>query len=104
METRFLRKAQVAARYGVNIRTVERMTIDGRLPAPTHRGRFPLWRESDLDASNRAAAHLPRPPSATAATPTPSPAPQHSDATKNQRRDSRSRRLAEVRSSGRTPP
>jgi hypothetical protein len=61
METRFLRKAQVAARYGVNIRTVERMTIDGRLPAPTHRGRFPLWRESDLDASDRAAAHLPRP-------------------------------------------
>ena len=61
METRFLRKSAVARRYDVNVRTVERMVVDGRLPAPIHRGRIPLWLEAALDASDRAAAHLPRP-------------------------------------------
>jgi predicted DNA-binding transcriptional regulator AlpA len=51
---RFLRKAAVAARYGVNVRTVERMILDGRLPRPHYRGKFPLFDESELDKSDRA--------------------------------------------------
>lgn len=58
---RFLRKGRVAERYGVNIRTVERMVEDERLPRPAYRGRIPLWDEDALDASDRAAALLPRP-------------------------------------------
>jgi hypothetical protein len=63
----FLRKEAVAARYSVHPRTVERMCGDGRLPRPTYRGKFPLWDADDLDASDRAAALLPRPVKATAA-------------------------------------
>jgi predicted DNA-binding transcriptional regulator AlpA len=62
---KFLCKRGVAERYGVNVRTVERMSKDGRLPRPIHRGRFPLWDEAELDASDRAAALLPRPRNAT---------------------------------------
>ena len=61
MATQFLRKAAVAARYEITQRTLERWTKDGRLPCPTYRGRLPLWLESDLDASDRAAAAAPRP-------------------------------------------
>ena len=63
MPKRFLRKQAVADRYGVDIRTVERMIRpeDGRLPPPTYRGRIPLWAEEDLDKSERAAALQPRP-------------------------------------------
>jgi predicted site-specific integrase-resolvase len=55
MSTKFLRKAAVAERYGVNPRTVDRMWRDGRLPAPVYRGKFPLFDEADLDAADRAA-------------------------------------------------
>jgi predicted DNA-binding transcriptional regulator AlpA len=58
---RFFRKRAVGERYGVNDRTVDRMAIDGRLPRPIYRGKFPLWDEDELDASDRAAA-LSRPP------------------------------------------
>jgi excisionase family DNA binding protein len=61
MSKRFLRKQHVAERYGVHTRTVERMIEDGRLPAPVYRGKIPLWDETLLDASDRAAAKLPRP-------------------------------------------
>ena len=57
----FLRKQGVAERYGVHPRTVERMTEDGRLPQPIYHGKFPLWDTDALDASDRAAALLPRP-------------------------------------------
>jgi predicted DNA-binding transcriptional regulator AlpA len=60
-QTRFLRKAQVALRYGINVRSLERWVKDGRLPAPIYHNRFPLWRESDLDAADRAAMTAPRP-------------------------------------------
>src|SRR6516164_6998795 len=36
---RYLRKWEVATRYGVTGRTVERMSADGRLPPPIRRGR-----------------------------------------------------------------
>ena len=49
---RYLRKKAVAERYGVHERSVDRMKDDGR---------FPLWDEAKLDASDRAAALLPRP-------------------------------------------
>jgi hypothetical protein len=58
---KFLRRAQVAERYGVNVRTLERMCADGRLPKPHYRGRMPLWSEVELDSSDRAAAAAPRP-------------------------------------------
>lgn len=62
MATKFLRKRAVAERYGgVTARTIERMVADGRLPKPVYRGRFPLWGEAELDASDRAAAAAPRP-------------------------------------------
>jgi hypothetical protein len=43
--TKYLRKAQLAERYGgATVRTIERMILDGRLPAPTiWHGRNPLW-------------------------------------------------------------
>jgi hypothetical protein len=55
MPKQFFRKAQVALRYGVDERTVDRMKLDGRLPPPTYRGRIPLWDGTALDASDRAA-------------------------------------------------
>lgn len=62
MSTKFLRKRAVAERYSVNPRTVERMILDGRLPKPLYRGtRFPLWKESDLDESDRRLAVAYRP-------------------------------------------
>jgi predicted site-specific integrase-resolvase len=54
MSHKFFRKAQVAERYGVDERTVDRWKLDGRLPAPHHyRGRIPLWDEAELDALDR---------------------------------------------------
>jgi predicted DNA-binding transcriptional regulator AlpA len=64
---KYLRKKAVAERYSVDERTVDRMAEDGRLPSPQYRGRFPLWDEAALDASDRAAALLPRPTHASAA-------------------------------------
>jgi predicted DNA-binding transcriptional regulator AlpA len=50
---RFLRRDAVADRYGVNVRTLERMWKDGRIPPPDYFGRFPAWDEAKLDASDR---------------------------------------------------
>jgi hypothetical protein len=54
---RYLRKKQVARRYGdVHERTIPRMVADGRLPPPDlFNGRFPLWSEDLLDAHDRKA-------------------------------------------------
>jgi hypothetical protein len=53
----YLRKAKVAARYDVNIRTVDRMARDGRLPLAIYLpgSRIPLWSEAELDESDRRA-------------------------------------------------
>jgi predicted DNA-binding transcriptional regulator AlpA len=51
----FFRKRAVAQRYSVDPRSVDRMWRDGRLPAPEYLGRLPIWRESKLDANDRAA-------------------------------------------------
>jgi predicted site-specific integrase-resolvase len=66
MPKQFFRKAQVALRYGVNTRTVDRWARDGRLPAPVHRGRIPLWDGTELDRSDRRAV-VERTPQASAA-------------------------------------
>jgi predicted site-specific integrase-resolvase len=55
MPTKFLRKAQVAERYSVNERSVDRWKLDGRLPPPHMRGRIPLWREDELEKLDRRA-------------------------------------------------
>jgi predicted DNA-binding transcriptional regulator AlpA len=53
----FLRKRQVAARYGgVATRTIDRWAADGRLPPPIFRGRVPLWDLEELEAQDYAAA------------------------------------------------
>lgn len=62
----YLRRKAVAERYGVDIRTVQRMERDGRLPKPLYRGRIPLQDEAELDASDRAHAVAARPGDATA--------------------------------------
>jgi predicted site-specific integrase-resolvase len=56
----FLRKKQVAARYNVAERTIERWSEDGRLPPPIYRGIVPLWDQSELDGQDHAAAAVVR--------------------------------------------
>jgi predicted site-specific integrase-resolvase len=56
----FLRKRQVAHRYNVNKRTVDRWSEDGRLPPPIYRGVMPLWDLNELDAQDHAAAAIAR--------------------------------------------
>ena len=56
MPKTFLRKRQVAARYNITTRSVDRWSQDGRLPAPMFRGRVPLWDLDRLEADDLAAA------------------------------------------------
>jgi hypothetical protein len=60
MSKTFLRKQQVAARYNVNTRTIDRWAEDGRLPPPIYRGIVPLWDQAELDAQDHAAAAVAR--------------------------------------------
>ena len=55
MAIKFLRREEVAARYGVKTRTVDRWKLDGRLPRPHLRGVIPLWREDQLEELDRKA-------------------------------------------------
>jgi hypothetical protein len=56
MPKRYLRKAAVAARYGINVRSVERKVAQGTLPAPEYpAGRIPLWDENLLEQNERRA-------------------------------------------------
>jgi hypothetical protein len=58
---RWLRKRGVADRYSVDIRTVDRMADDGRIPPPEYLpgSRLPMWAEDKLDANDRRATALP---------------------------------------------
>jgi predicted site-specific integrase-resolvase len=56
MPKTFLRKRAVADRYGVNVRTIDRWSEDGRLPPPIYRGVTPLWDQTELDVQDHAAA------------------------------------------------
>jgi len=60
MPKTFLRKRQVAARYNITTRSVDRWSQDGRLPAPMFRGRVPLWDLDRLEADDLAAATVAR--------------------------------------------
>ena len=60
MPKQFLRRAQVAARYGINPRTVDRWKQDGRIPQPIHKGKFPLWDEALLEEFERRAITAPQ--------------------------------------------
>jgi predicted DNA-binding transcriptional regulator AlpA len=55
---RYLRKRQVAARYNVDERTIDRMAKDGRLPAYIYLpgSKLPLQDEDELDQRDDAAA------------------------------------------------
>lgn len=59
MPKQFLRKRQVANRYCIHERSVDRWIKDGRLPPPQYRGIIPLWDEDRLDAADRAAMARP---------------------------------------------
>jgi hypothetical protein len=62
MAKKYLRKAAVCERYGgITPRTVDRMVVDGRLPEPEYRGRWPIWDEQKLDEADRAATAAQRP-------------------------------------------
>lgn len=69
MAKKYLRKADVAARYAVDDRTVDRMKLDGRIPPPKYLpgSRIPIWEESELDLNDRAATLAPRPKATEAA-------------------------------------
>jgi hypothetical protein len=62
MAKQYRRKAEVAGRYRVTPRTVDRMVGDKRLPPPVYLGggRIPLWDEEQLDEADRAATAAPR--------------------------------------------
>ena len=58
---RYNRKRGLAERYSVNVRTIDRMWRDGRLPPPDlYMGLLPLWSDETLDANDREAAKRPR--------------------------------------------
>jgi predicted DNA-binding transcriptional regulator AlpA len=58
---RFLRKQHVAQRYGVDVRSIDRMALDGRIPKPRYLpgSRLPLWAEHELAAHERRATLTP---------------------------------------------
>lgn len=55
MAKKYLRKKQVAERYGCCERQVDLMAKDGRLPKPIYVSKFPLWDEETLAKRERAA-------------------------------------------------
>jgi hypothetical protein len=61
MSKKYLRKAGVADRYGVDERTVDRMKLDGRIPPAKYlpNSRIPLWDVDELDQNDRAATLAP---------------------------------------------
>ena len=62
---RYLRKWEVAKRYGVTGRTIERMSADGWLPQPIRLGaRVLLWDEALLDERDARAEASSAPPEA----------------------------------------
>jgi hypothetical protein len=45
---RYLRRHHLADRYGVDVRNIDKMRVDGRLPPPdVFIGRTPLWDEDN---------------------------------------------------------
>jgi hypothetical protein len=57
----FLRRKDLAARYGVDLRTVERMLKDGRIPPCDYKNkRAPLWSPDSLERHERQTMRTPR--------------------------------------------
>jgi hypothetical protein len=54
---KYLRKQRVAERYDVDVRSVDRMSRDGRIPPPRYLpgSAIPMWDEAELDKSDRQA-------------------------------------------------
>jgi hypothetical protein len=87
---RYLRKADLCARYHCVPMTIDRNVKAGRLPPPsTWLAHSPLWLESELDAHDAARAQTP---------PTAHPDPVVARLQKARRRNTRARRHAEARS------
>jgi predicted DNA-binding transcriptional regulator AlpA len=53
--TKFLRKRQLAERYGCTTRTIDRWSETGRLPKPLRIGSVPVWELAEVEACERAA-------------------------------------------------
>jgi hypothetical protein len=50
----YFRKRQLATRYQVVTRTIDRMVRDGRLPPPDlFNGRAPLWSDTIIESNER---------------------------------------------------
>jgi predicted DNA-binding transcriptional regulator AlpA len=59
---RYLTTKEVAMRYGVDVRSVQRRAKEGLLPPPYYFGtRFPRWSASELDENDRRLAFLRHP-------------------------------------------
>ena len=58
---RYFRKRNVAERYGISDRSVDRLARAGRIPPPIYLpgSRFPLWLESEFDENDRASTLRP---------------------------------------------
>lgn len=54
-QKRYLRKTQVAERYQVSTRTLDRWAESGKLPKPVRIGVVPMWDLDELEAQERAA-------------------------------------------------
>jgi hypothetical protein len=54
---RYLRKAQMAERYGCTPRSIDRMCADGRIIKPIYLpgSHIPLWNEAEQDAADKRA-------------------------------------------------
>src|SRR6266852_6101891 len=53
---KFVRKAALIARYGLDERTIDKMSRDGRLPSAYYFGsRLPLWSIDELEECDRKA-------------------------------------------------
>jgi predicted site-specific integrase-resolvase len=53
----YFRRYQLATRYKVDPRTIDRMREDGRLPPPDLRnGKMPLWSDETIERNERQAA------------------------------------------------
>jgi predicted DNA-binding transcriptional regulator AlpA len=56
-DRKFLRKQRVAERYDVDVRSIDRMSRDGRIPKPRYLpgSVIPMWDEAELDENDRKA-------------------------------------------------
>jgi predicted DNA-binding transcriptional regulator AlpA len=60
----YLRKRQLAERYQVHVRSIDRMAATGRLPHPIYLpgSTLPMWDADEIEAVERSAVRTPEEP------------------------------------------